>query len=74
MSTEITEAEKAANRLLGLKEYDVYARETVYSCKRVWAMDEAEAEELASNAGFTREDEFDGDNFEITDVEEVEHE
>jgi len=61
--------EEAVNKLLGKKLYHVYARETVYSRKDVWAMDADEAETLANNEGFTNDEIIDGDNFEITDVE-----
>jgi hypothetical protein len=64
------EAMNAANKLLGKKLYKVYARETVYSMKEVWAYDEDEAQKLASETGFGNEDIFDGADFEITDVEE----
>jgi hypothetical protein len=62
--------EEAVNKLLGKKLYKVYARETVYSMKEVWAYDEDEAQTLANNEGFGNEDIFDGADFEITDVEE----
>jgi hypothetical protein len=61
--------EEAVNKLLGKKLYHVYARETVYSRKDVWAMDADEAETLANNEGFSTDEIIDGDNFEITDVE-----
>lgn len=69
--SDIDTAERAANILLGLKEYDVYARETVYSLKRVWALNEDDAEKVAHDEGFTNEDIIDGADFEITEVEEI---
>lgn len=74
MSRELTETERAANRLLGLKEYNVWAREVVYSCITVWAMNEDEAGNLANNEGFDKDDIVDSADFEITDVEEVKDE
>jgi hypothetical protein len=68
--SEDTEIQDAANKLLGKKKFNVYARETVYSCKKVWAYTEDEAEKLASEKGFGNEDIFDGADFEITEVEE----
>jgi hypothetical protein len=68
--TDDIEAMNAANKLLGKKQFNVFARETVYSCKKVWAYDEDEAEKLASEEGFGNDDIFDGADFEITEVEE----
>jgi hypothetical protein len=65
-----TEVQDAANKLLGKKKFNVFARETVYSSKKVWAYTEGEAEKLASETGFDNDDIFDVVDFEITDVEE----
>lgn len=71
----MTEEEQIAlNKVEGLKQYDVYASETVYYSKRVWAKDDEEAYTKANEEGFAVTDIYDGDHFEITSTEEVEDE
>ena len=62
----------AAEKLLGKKRYEVFASELVYYAKIVWAYDEDEAEKIASEEGFNNEHIYDGDNFDISGVEELE--
>jgi hypothetical protein len=69
MSDQTTE--HAVQKLLGKKQYEVLASEKVYYSKRVWAYDEADAETVASDEGFSLKDIYDGNFFEITDIEEV---
>lgn len=68
---ELTEREQEAlNKVEGLKKYTVYTSELVYYSKEVWANNEMDAQLIANEAGFTNDDIYDGDNFEINGVEE----
>ena len=71
----MTEEEQVAlNKVEGLKQYDVFASETVYYSKRVWAKDEEAAVIKANEDGFEVTDIYDRDHFESAWVEEVEDE
>lgn len=71
----LSEAEQVAmNKIAGLKQYDVYASETVYYLKKIWAMDESDAEKRACEDGFTNDEILDGDNFQVNEVLEVDEE
>ena len=61
----------AVNKLMGKKRFEVLAQEWVYYAKIVWAHDEYEAERIATDEGFTNEEIYDGDSFEIREVEEI---
>lgn len=69
MTPEEQTAEAVAKRLEGFKRFTLYARETVYYSKTVWAKDMDDAEEIAN-------DECDWGNpvdyadFEVYDMEE----
>lgn len=68
MKTDEQIAEEVAMRLDGKKLYRVSASEIVYYEKLVWALDQDEAVERASEDGDWG-DATDGSNFEITYVE-----
>ena len=66
------EEQSALNKIEGLKQYEVYATEQVYYAKKVWAKDEEDAQRIANDEGFTNQEIYDGYDFEITEVEEIE--
>lgn len=71
--TELNAVEQEAlNKVEGLKQYEVYATELVYYAKKVWAKDEEDAQRVATDEGFTNQEIYDGYDFEVTEVEEVE--
>jgi hypothetical protein len=72
---ELTEVEQTAmNKIAGLKQYEVYASELVYYAKKVWAVDEEDARRKANEEGFSNQEIYDGHDFEMHEVEEVDEE
>lgn len=68
----MTEAEQVAlNKVEGLKQYEVMAKETVYYSKVVWAKDELDAQSIMNRQGYELSDIYDSAYFEYTDTEEV---
>lgn len=64
---------KAVDKLMGIKEYEVYASETVYYVVKVKAESMEQARQMARDGDiqFNYSDVFDGDHFTIDDVVEV---
>lgn len=65
-----TIAERVAERLEGRKLFRVYSYETVYYMREVYANNRDHADEICSEDGDWG-DIVDGNNFEVTDIEEV---
>ena len=65
--------EKAVDKLLGIKEYTVYASETIYYAVKVKAESKEQAWDMAraGDIEFNYSDVFDGDHFRLDDVVEV---
>lgn len=69
MTEEELVAEKVAKRMEGLKQFTLYARETAYYKKTVWATDKENAEEIA-NEDCDWGDAVDYGDFRVDEIEE----
>lgn len=72
MSDDV-DVDEAVKKLMGIKKFTVYASETVYFAVEVEAKSIEEAWELARSGevGFPTDAIYDGNNFQLDEVEEV---